>query len=489
MARINQTRDIIFESGTFGNVINGELSLTPGKTRHTVNPATLENNPEVPLSSVQDVNRAVEAAEKAAKLWRKVPWNERASAIQRYADAIEERTEDFVQILIKETGKPITWARHEFSTVVRYLRGFCELSLPEEVIEDTREREVVIRYTPLGVVVGIVPWNYPVQLSCVHMAPALLTGNAYIWKPSPHTPYCSLKVAELGQRFFPPGVLQALSGDNDLGPLLAEHPNVQMVCFTGSTEAGKKVLASCSKTLKRVVLELGGNDPAIICADVDPASVATKIAYVSFCHSGQICVAPKRIYVHEAVYDAVLAAMVSFVQTLKLGVDEDAHGGPISNKDHFERVKDLLADVESSKLTVATGSTKPLSNMSGYYLTPTIIDNPPDDARIVVEEQLGPILPLMKWSEEADVIYRANNTHTGLGASVWSRDPEQAKRLANQLQAGNVWVNTHAELQTSTPYAGHKQSGLGISMGVDGLKAFCNVQSMYARPHDGVAQY
>ncbi|KAI1417203.1 aldehyde dehydrogenase [Hypoxylon sp. FL1857] len=485
---LNETADAPLDFSTFYNIIDGKVSTTDN-TRHTINPATLESNPEVPLSTIDDVNRAVEAAERAAKSWAEVPWDERASAIQSFADAIEKHAEDFVQMLIKESGKPLTWARLELSTCVRYLRGFCQLSLTGEVIEDTKERKVVTRYTPLGVVVGIVPWNYPIQLSCVKMAPALLTGNAYIWKTSPHTPYCSLKFAELGQRFFPPGVLQVLSGDNDLGPLLTEHPNVHMVSFTGTVEVGKKVVQSCSKTLKRVVLELGGNDPAIVCADVDPVDVATKIAYVSFCHAGQICIAMKRIYVHDAVYDAVLAAMVGFVQTLKLGLDENAHLGPISNKDHFERVKGLLADVESTNLKVAIGSTKPLSDRNGYYLVPTIIDNPPDDSRIVVEEQFGPVLPIMKWSEEADVVFRANNTYAGLGASVWTRDMEQAERLAKQLQAGNIWINTHAEIQTSTPYAGHKQSGLGIAMGVDGLKSCCNVQSVYTRPAGGVAQY
>ncbi|KAI1647918.1 aldehyde dehydrogenase [Daldinia loculata] len=469
---------------TFYNVIDGELSSTPNNVRYGINPITLENNPAVPISSLHDVNRAVEAAGRAAKSWAEVPWDKRVSAIREYANAIEDKAEDFVRILMKETGKPVNLARTEISTCVQYLREFCQLSLPSEVIEDTEERKVVTRYVPVGVVVGIAPWNFPVQVSCMKMTPAILTGNAYIWKPSPYTPYCSLKFAELGQRFFPPGVLQALSGDNDLGPLLTEHPNIQMVSFTGSTLVGKKVMESCSKTLKRVVLELGGNDPAIVCADVDPASVAKRIASIAFCHSGQICIATKRIYVHEAVYDAVLAAMVEFVKTLKLGSGEDAYTGPISTIDHFKYVKGLLASVESAKLTVATGSTKPPSDMSGYYIVPTIIDNPPDDARVVIEEQFAPVLPLMRWKDEADVISRANNTNMGLGASVWSRDLDQAERLGKQLQAGNIWINTHLEIQTSTPFAGHKQSGLGIAMAVDGLKACCNVQSIYTRPAD-----
>ncbi|KAI1660890.1 aldehyde dehydrogenase [Daldinia decipiens] len=470
---------------TFYNIIDGELSSTQNNVRYGINPFTLEKNPAVPVSSLHDVDRAVEAAGRAAKSWAEVPWDTRVSAIREYANAIEDKAEDFARILMMDTGKTVNLARDEISTCIQYLRGFCQLSLPSEVIEDAKERKVVTRYTPVGVVAGISPWNFPVQVACTWMAPAILTGNAYIWKPSPYTPYCSLKFAELGQHFFPPGVLQALSGDDDLGPLLTEHPNIQMVSFTGSTPVGKKVMESCSKTLKRVVMELGGNDPAIVCANVDPVSVAIKIASVAFCHSGQICIATKRIYIHEAVYDAVLAAMVEFVKTLKLGSGEDAYTGPINNKNHFEYVKDLLADVERTKLTVATGSTKPPSDMGGYYIVPTIIDNPPDDARVVVEEQFAPVLPLMKWSDEADVISRANNTNMGLGASVWSRDMDQAERLGKQLQAGNIWINTHAELQTSAPFPAHKQSGLGTAMAVDGLKACCNVQTIHTRPADG----
>ncbi|KAI1481878.1 aldehyde dehydrogenase [Daldinia eschscholtzii] len=486
---VNETENPFLDFTTFYNIIDGELSSTPDNVRHATNPITLEENPAVPVSSIHDVNRAVEAAARAAKLWAEVPWEKRVSAVREYADAIEDKAEDFARILRMETGKTTMWAQHEIGTCVRYLREFCELSLHGEVIEDTKERKIVTRYTPLGVAVGIVPWNYPVQLSCVKMIPAILTGNSYIWKTSPYTPYCSLKFAELGQRFFPSGVLQALSGDDNLGPLLTEHPNVQIVSFTGSIPTGKKVIESCSRTLKRAILELGGNDAAIVCADVDPASVAAKIAAVSFCHSGQICIAMKRVYVHEAVYDAVLAAMVEFTKTLKVGSGNDVYAGPISNKDHFERVKNLLADIDAAKLTVALGSTKPPSDLGGYFLVPTIIDNPPDDARVVVEEQFGPVLPLMKWSDEADVISRANSTNMGLGASVWSRDLDQAERIGKQLQAGNIWINTHAEIGPKAPFAGHKESGLGVAMGVDGLKAFCNVQSIYTRPADGVAQY
>ncbi|KAI0449571.1 aldehyde dehydrogenase [Xylaria acuta] len=466
---------------TFSNVISGATTDASVGGRQLINPSTGDNNPTVPLSTPEDVDRAVEAAKKAATTWAAVPWDERANALRRFADAIEAAAGDFAKLVMMEQGKPPMWAQHEIATGVQWIRDFCNMSRPGDIIEDTKERKVVTRYLPLGVVVGIVPWNFPVQLACMKIAPAILTGNAFIWKPSPHTPYCSLKLAELGVQFFPAGILQALSGDNELGPWLTEHPDVNMVSFTGSTGVGKQVMEACSKTLKRFTLELGGNDAAIVCADVDPVAIASKIGLFAFCNSGQICIAMKRVYVHESVYDAVLETLVGFAQSLKLGLGEDAFMGPMTTEPQYERVKELLMDIENTKLTVAAGSTEPLTDRKGYFLAPTIIDNPPDHSRIVVEEQFGPVLPLMKWSEEPDVIRRANATESGLGASVWTRDEAKADRIAQQLQAGNVWINCHAEMQPSTPFSGHKQSGMGVEMGAEGLKSYCSVQSVYTR--------
>ncbi|KAI1120957.1 aldehyde dehydrogenase [Nemania abortiva] len=378
-----------------------------------------------------------------------------------------------------QQGKPPMWAQNEISLSIQWLREFCNMSSPGVVIEDTKERKVITRYTPLGIVVGIVPWNFSIQLACAKIAPAILTGNAFIWKPSPYTPYCSLKIAELGAKIFPPGVLQALSGDDNLGPWLTQHPDINMVSFTGSVNVGKQIMESCSKTLKRVTLELGGNDAAIICANVDPAVVASKIGLIAFANAGQICIAAKRVYVHESVYDSVLAALVAYTQDLKFGLAADSFLGPLSNKPQYERVKGLLADIKGAGLRVATGSTQPLRHMKGYFLAPTIIDNPPDDSRIVVEEQFGPVLPVMKWTDEHDVIRRVNATKLGLGASIWTGDSTEADRIASQLEVGNIWINCHAVMQPSTPFAGHKQSGFGVEMGDDGLKSYCNVQSIY----------
>ncbi|KAI1435758.1 aldehyde dehydrogenase [Xylaria sp. CBS 124048] len=466
---------------TFHNVIDGKLAKTE-KTRHTLNPATLERNPETPLSSLDDVNRAVDGARKAAASWAAVPWEKRAHAIAQIADALEANAVEFTKLVSMEQGKPPMWAQLEIATAVQWLRDFSKMTITGDAIESGDERKVITRYTPLGVAVGIVPWNFSVMLGSSKLASAIITGNAFIWKPSPRSPYSILKLAELASRFLPPGVLQALSGGDELGTWLTEHPDVDMVSFTGSTGVGKKVMESCSKMLKRCTLELGGNDAAIVCSDVDAVAAATKIGIVAWCNSGQICIAVKRVYVHESVYDTFLATLVGFAQSLKLGMEPDAFLGPLSNEFQYERVKDLLVDIENTKLTVATGSTKPLSDRTGYYLAPTVIDNPPDNARIVVEEQFGPVIPVMKWSDESDVIQRANTGLAGLGASIWSRDLDQADRIGKQLQAGNIWINCHAEMQPSTPFAGHKHSGLGVEMGVEGLKAYCNVQSVYTRP-------
>ncbi|KAI0010720.1 aldehyde dehydrogenase-like protein [Xylariaceae sp. FL0662B] len=467
---------------TFSNVINGELcSSSSGKIRRSVNPATWEDNPEVPVSTVEDVDRAIQSAQKAQKAWAAVPWSERQKALKNYTDAFEAHAESFVQLLVREQGKTISEGHGEIQLSLRFLRGFCELSLSEELIESNEERKVTTRYTPLGVAAGIVPWNYPIHLACGKLGPALVTGNAFILKPSPFAPYCNLKMAELGLRFFPPGVFQALSGDHDLGPWLTGHPGVDVVSFSGSVAVGKKVMQACSKTLKRTILELGGNDPVIVCADVDPAAIAPKVAYLALANSGQICIIPKRVYVHESIYDEFLSAMVAYVKSLDWKEGEQIAFGPVSNKPQYERVRQLLADIETNQLTLAVGSTKPLTDRRGFFLSPTLVDNPPDNSRIVVEEPFGPVVPVMKWSDESEVIRRANNTEYGLGASVWSRDAAQAERMARQLQAGSIWVNTHAEVDPKCPFPGHKHSAIGVEWGVEGLKGYCNLQTIHIR--------
>ncbi|KAH8647904.1 betaine aldehyde dehydrogenase, partial [Xylariales sp. PMI_506] len=324
--------------------------------------------------------------------------------------------------------------------------------------------------------------NYPVYLVVGKLSQAVVTGNAFILKPSPFTPYSGLKLAELAQRFFPPGVVQALAGDDSLGPLLTAHPGVDKVSFTGSTATGRLVAQSCAQTFKRMTLELGGNDAAIVCPDVDPEVVGPKLALVALANSGQICSAIKRVYVHESIYKAVMSSMVQFIDSLKIG---DGFGdgvslGPLTNRLQFDRVRELLSDIEAKGFKLATGSTRPLVTAGkGFFISPTLVENPPGDSRIVVEEPFVPVFPVLKWSDEAEVIDRANHTDMGLGASIWIQDLDRADRISKSLKAGNIWINIHGELQFNAPFAGHKSSGFGAANGIDGLKAYCSPQTVY----------
>lgn len=495
---------ITLDFTSFGNVINGKLQGTQ-KTRRSINPSTLEENPEVPIATQDDIDAAVNFARTAADSWGETPVAERQAAVIAFARALESLKEDFATMLVKEQGKPLVFARAEVDSAVKWLEDQAKLPFPEDTVEDTAERQVITRYTPLGVALAIVPWNFPIQLACGKIAPALISGNALIIKPSPFTPYCGLKLAELAQNFFPPGVVQALSGDDNLGPWLTAHPGIDKVSFTGSTATGKRVMESCSKTLKRVTLELGGKDPAIVCAGVNIKETAPKIAQMALLNSGQICIAIKRVYVHASIYKEFLAEVVKTAESLLVGdgFSENVFMGPIQNSMQFERVQGFLRDAQQAKLQVALdrNSSESANSGKGYFIKPTIYDNPPDDSRIVVEEPfgesttsdntdlvtciantfVGPIFPLLQWQSEDEVIRRANDTLMGLGASVWSNDLDEADRIARRLKAGNVWVNTHLELQPDAAFGGFKQSGLGAEWGVQGLKSYCNSQTLYLK--------
>ncbi|EXJ59878.1 NAD-dependent aldehyde dehydrogenase [Cladophialophora yegresii CBS 114405] len=465
---------------TFSNVIDGKLSSTQ-KTRHGINPATGKPNYEVPVSAPEDVDRAMAAAKRACKPWAKTPYAERQKAVNAFADALEQEKDGFAKLLTQEQGKPLHFAYFELDFTLQIIRTMASLELPTEEIVDEAERKILVRYTPLGVTVGIAPWNYPVLLCCSKIAPCVVTGNPIIIKPSPFTPYGGLKVVELAQRFFPPGVVQALSGDDNLGPWLTAHPTPAKVSFTGSSATGKKVMESCSRTLKRVTLELGGNDPAVVLDDVNIDEVAPKIATLAFLNSGQICLALKRIFVHEKIYEQFRDKMVEYTKTLKVGegFEKDVFLGPIQNSMQYERVKGFFEAIDKEKYEVAVGGKNP--DGPGYFITPTIIDRPKEDSRIVVEEPFGPIVPLLTFSTDEEAIEKANNTPYGLGASVWSGDIERAAKVAQELEAGSVWVNTHFELDPRAPFGGFKESGIGTEFGVGGLKSYCNSQTLYLK--------
>jgi len=460
--------------------IDGKAVSSPS-TFDAINPATEEVIAKVPDADRQQLENAVKAAQKAFPAWASRPIAERQALVSQIGDRIEQYAEDFMRLLTREQGKPRAGAEWEIGGSIVWCRELAKKTLPVEVAEDSEEHLVTTRRTPIGVVGAITPWNFPLLLAVWKIAPALVAGNTMVVKPSPFTPLCTLKLGEVLRDLLPPGVLNIVSGGDDLGRWITEHPGIGKVSFTGSTATGKKIMQSASGNLKRLTLELGGNDPAIVLADVDAKAVAKDLFWTAFQNSAQFCVAAKRMYIHEDVYDELSAALVDYAKTVKVG-DGSQQGtdlGPIQNKMQYEKLCALLEDAQQSGLKFLTGG-KP-DKRPGFYVPVTIIDNPPEDSRVVTEEAFGPVLPLLKFSDTEDVIRRANNTPYGLAASVWSRDEAKAQKIAERLESGTVWINEAHIFSPHIAFGGHKQSGIGIENAEDGLLEFTNAQTIMVR--------
>ena len=463
----------------FVMTINGE-SVTTEQTQPVYNPATRSVFAQVPDASQQQLDDTVQTAQVALKTWGATAANDRQAALETYADLLEEHADAFMSLLTREQGKPRAGAEWEVLGSVAWLRAVASQRLPDEVVEDTDERRVVTRFTPVGVVGAIVPWNFPILLAIWKIAPALMSGSTMILKPSPYTPLCNLKLVELAQQAFPPGVISALSGGDDLGVWMTTHPEINKIAFTGSTETGRHVMKSASATIKRVTLELGGNDPAIVLPDVDAKALAPQLFWAAFQNNAQFCNSTKRLYIHEDVYDEVRDALADFItHHVKVGdgAEADTDLGPIQNAMQYGKVQDYFADCHVNGYTFALGGQID-EKAAGWFVPVSLVDNPPDDSRIVCEEPFGPILPLMKWSDEADVIARANDTIYGLGASVWGKDLTAIERIGKQLEAGTVWLNEVHQYSPFQAFGGHKQSGLGCENSLHGLMEYTNWQTI-----------
>jgi acyl-CoA reductase-like NAD-dependent aldehyde dehydrogenase len=443
-----------------------------------INPATEVVIARVPDCSREQLNAAVSAARTAFLKWRALPPALRKDALVAIAAKIEGHADPLMALLTREQGKPLPEAKSEVLRSALWFRELAKKDLPVDVHTDENGRRYESRHVPLGVVGAITPWNFPLLLAAWKIAPALLAGNTVIWKPSPFTPLCALKLGELLLEVLPPGVLNVVSGGDRLGPWLTEHPGINKIAFTGSTATGRRVMQSAAINLKRVTLELGGNDPAIVFPDVDITATAEKVFWLAFRNSGQFCIAAKRVYVHEEIYDAFSQALVNYARTVKLGngAEEGTKLGPIQNRMQFAKVKNLLESAKKDGLRFLLGGGS--QNGPGYFVPVTIIDNPPEDSRVVVEEAFGPVLPLLKFRDNEDVILRANNSDYGLGASVWSRDVEKAKTVAQHLECGNVWINSVQWLSPHAAYGGHKQSGIGVEHATEGLLEYTNTQTI-----------
>jgi acyl-CoA reductase-like NAD-dependent aldehyde dehydrogenase len=451
----------------FRLLIDGDL--VPGTSNFdVVNPATAQAFASCPKADEALAERAIAAAKKAQPGWAATPVETRAALTNKLADALEARIGEFASLLTAEQGKPLDQASYEIMGSVFTLRAFAAMRVEPKVLKDEGGNKIIEHRTPLGVVASITPWNFPLILLMNKLGPALVTGNTMVAKPAPTTPLTTLLFGELAREILPAGVLNILCDQNELGPLLTGHKDIAKVAFTGSTATGKKVMASSAGTVKRVTLELGGNDAAIVLDDVDARQIAQKVYQGAMTNAGQICVAVKRAYVPSVMYDDFCDELAKLANEAIVddGAKQGTTIGPVQNKMQFDKVSALIADAKTRGTVLAGG--EPLDRL-GYFIAPTIVRDLDEDAPLVREEQFGPVLPVLKYDDIDDVIARANDSEYGLAGTVWGKDIARATQVAMQIDTGTVWVNQHLAIDANIPFRGVKQSGLGSELGEAGL--------------------
>lgn len=452
-----------------GQLVDGDLSMD------VINPATEEVVARCPRASEAQLEAAVAAAKAAFPAWSATPIETRRNVLIAMAERIEANADMIARILTQEQGKPIADATGEVYGAAIYFRYFAGLDLPVETIEETPERRVEVHHRPLGVVGAIVPWNFPVILLAFKLPPALLAGNTLVLKPAPTTPLATLKIAELIADLAPPGVVNIIADSNELGGKMTAHKDIAKISFTGSTATGAKVMAGAAAMIKRVTLELGGNDAGIVLGDVDPKETAPALFGAAFANNGQVCIAMKRLYVHESIYDDMCSELANLAENAIVGdgLQQGTQLGPLQNKAQFERVKELIEDSRKHGKVIAGGT---LPEEKGYFIRPTIVRDITDGTRLVDEEQFGPVLPVIKYSDPDDAVRRANASPYGLGGSVWGKDVNKAYEIAGKMDSGTIWVNKHLDMAPHIPFGGAKQSGLGTEGGQIGLEEFTQLK-------------
>lgn len=465
----------------FNMIINGN-KVDAEDHFNVYNPATEEIIAQCPAATEENLNAAVTAAREAFPAWSKTSDDQRKEKVNALADIISNNMNELAQLITQEQGRPLNGIGFgsfaEVGGSEYWTRCTAELTLPIEIAEETDTHRAEIHRKPLGVVGSITPWNFPLLIAIWHVIPAIRSGNTVVLKPSSFTPLVALRFVELAQEVLPPGVLNIITGEGGMGRLITSHPDIDKIVFTGSTATGKNIMKNASDSLKRLTLELGGNDAAIILPDIDVKENASTIFESAFINNGQTCAALKRLYVHEDIYEEMCEELTIIANTVTVanGMEEGAQLGPIQNRAQFELVRELVDDAKGSGARILTGGDAPEG--IGYFYPVTLVADISDGTRLVDEEPFGPVLPIIKYSDVEDALQRANDNPNGLGGSVWSGNPAQALELAKRLECGTAWINNHASLSPNVPFGGVKQSGVGVEFSTHGLKEFTSIQSI-----------
>lgn len=460
-------------------IINGTSISGTAALVDVINPADETVLISVPSASEEQINDAIEAAQVAFKSWKNSSDEQIKSLFANVVTDIRAEKDEIARLITLEQGKPLPLAQFEVDAGAAWIEYVASLEIPVGTMQDPTGKQIEIHHRPVGVVASVTPWNWPFMIAIWHLFPALKAKNCIINKPSEYTPLSTIKLVEIINRHLPAGVCSVVLGKGEVGQQLTQHPDIAKVTFTGSTRTGQHILSNSVSSLKSVVLELGGNDAGIVLDDVNVKDVAAKIFGSAFLNAGQTCAALKRLYVHDSIYDALTEELkqIAQAQVVGAGLDANTTFGPVQNKAQYDKVKALIADAQAQGANVIT----PQAHLAdtGYYIAPTLVTNIQEGTALVDEEQFGPALPIIKYTDLDEVITRANNTDFGLGASVWSSNVEKARTVANQLEAGTVWINSHADVSPMAVFGGWKQSGLGYSFGLDGLLLFTQKQALH----------
>jgi acyl-CoA reductase-like NAD-dependent aldehyde dehydrogenase len=460
----------------------GEWSTGVGPTVAVTDPATAEPLGEVRAADADQTDSAVGAAFSAWPAWRDTPQPERTAALHRVAAEVRARREDLADLVTRETGRARTrnllyvdWTADIFDMYAELARVHGGRVAPSDALEQL----TMVRRVPYGVVAALVTWNYPLLLLAFKVAPAVAVGNTVVVKPAPETTLTTLLLAEAFAEALPPGVVNVIAGEAEVGDRLVRHPDTHLVAFTGSTSVGRRIGATCGEMSKPTHLEMSGKDPAIVFDDVDVALAVEGVVWASFLNAGQVCTSTERCYVHRSLYDAFVERATELAADLRVGdpFDEKTQIGPVRSEAALDRVARHLQDATARGARITTGGDR--MDRSGYFLEPAVVADVDHDMELMREETFGPILPIMPFDDDDEALALAADTPYGLGASAYTNDPSRVRRVYDELAVGDVWINDPVVDNLAAPLGGMRGSGNARELGLEGLWSFTTTRHVH----------